>query len=152
MKKDKIKDLFLEQIRKIPIIQVACEKVGIARSSVYRWRNEDEEFYKKLDEALLEGETRINEMSQTQLISLIQEKSWPAISFWLRHRDPKFKERVEINANIQSQQDELTPEQEAVVREALRLALPKEEIATNSNKPKQDYEQSNDPKSKESTT
>ena len=41
MKKDKVKDAFLEQLRKVPIIQVACEKVGISRNSVYRWKNED---------------------------------------------------------------------------------------------------------------
>ena len=64
----------------------------------------------------------INEMGEAQLISLIKEKNWPAISFWLRHRNPKFKERIEINASIQSPQDELTPEQQTVVKEALRLA------------------------------
>ena len=122
MKKNKLQDLFLEQIRKIPIVQVACEKAGIARSSVYRWRDEDEEFRKKLEEALAEGEALVNDMGESQLLSLIREKSWQAISFWLRHRNPKFRDRVEINANIQAPQNELTPEQQEVVNEALRLA------------------------------
>lgn len=122
MKKDRTKELFLAQIRKIPIIQVACEKVGVARSSVYRWRDEDEEFNKALEEALAEGEALINEMSESQLISLIREKSWQAISFWLRKRSPKFKDRVEVTGRIESPQNELTPEQQAVVAEALRLA------------------------------
>ena len=121
MKKNRIKNLFLEQIKKIPIIEVACEKVGIARSSIYRWLSEDKEFSKELEKALLEGETRINELSKTQLISLIQEKNYPAISFWLRHRDPKFKDKIEINTASQPQ-NELTPEQQTIVREALRLA------------------------------
>ncbi|MDP2709398.1 MAG: phBC6A51 family helix-turn-helix protein [bacterium] len=122
MKKDRTKTLFLEQIRKIPIIQVACEKVGVARSSVYRWRDEDEEFNKALEESLAEGEALINEMSESQLISLIREKSWQAISFWLRKRSPKFRDRVEVSGNINNPQNELTPEQQAVVTEALRLA------------------------------
>lgn len=122
MKKDRTKDLFLEQIRKIPIIQVACEKVGVARSSVYRWRDEDEEFCKELEKALTEGEALINEMSESQLISLIREKSWQAISFWLRKRSPKFKDRVEVTGSIESPQNELSLEQQVIVTEALRLA------------------------------
>ncbi len=122
MKKDRTKELFLAQIRKIPIIQVACEKVGVARSSVYRWRDEDEEFNKELEQALAEGEALINEMSESQLISLIREKSWQAISFWLRKRSPKFRDRVEVSGNITAPQNELTPEQQAIVTEALRLA------------------------------
>ncbi len=122
MKKDRTKDLFLEQIRKIPIIQVACEKVGVARSSIYRWRDEDKKFREALGEALAEGETLINEMSESQLISLIREKSWQAISFWLRKRSPKFKDRVEVTGNIETPQNELTPEQQKIVSEALRLA------------------------------
>ncbi len=122
MKKDRTKTLFLEQIRKIPIIQVACEKVGVARSSVYRWRDEDEEFRQALEESLTEGEALINEMSESQLISLIREKNWQAISFWLRKRSPKFKDRVEVTGNIKSPQNALSPEQQAIVAEALRLA------------------------------
>lgn len=92
VKKDRTKILFLTQIHKIPIIQVACEKVGVARSTIYRWIDEDKEFAKALKEALAEGETLINEMSESQLISLIREKNWQAISFWLRKRSPRFKD------------------------------------------------------------
>jgi hypothetical protein len=122
MKKDRTKDLFLEQIRKIPIVMVACEKLGIARSTAYRWRDEDEEFRKKFEEALAEGEAMVNDMSEAQVISLIRDKNWSAISFWLRHRNPKFREHIEVTANVQNVQDKLTPEQEVVVKEALRLA------------------------------
>ena len=122
MKKDRNKDLILEQVRKIPIIQVACEKEGGARATVYRWKDEDEEFRKNLEVALAEGEALINDMGESQLLSLMKEKNWPAISFWLRHRNPKFRERIEVTANIKSPQDELTHEQQAVVQEALRLA------------------------------
>lgn len=136
MKKDRAKILFLEQLRKIPIVQVACEKVGVARSSIYRWRDEDEEFRQSLEKALCEGEALINDMSESQLISLIRDKSYQAISFWLRHRHQKFRERVEVTANIQSQ-DVLTPEQEEIVREALRLSSVNQ-ITTQSYEPQKD--------------
>lgn len=122
MKKKKIKNTFLEQLRKIPIVTVACEKVGISRNSVYRWRNEDEEFLKEMDQALADGEALVNDMGESQLLSLIQEKNWSAISFWLRHRNPKFRERIEVNANIKKLTEKLDPERESIVKEALRLA------------------------------
>lgn len=126
MKKDKVKDAFLEQLRKVPIIQVACEKVGISRNSVYRWKNDDPQFEKELTTALEEGEALVNDMSENQLLVLIREKNWHAISFWLRKRNPKFKDKIEVE--VKPKQEELTPEQEATVREALRLAgtLPNE--------------------------
>ncbi len=144
MKTDKTKELFLEQLRKIPIIQVACNKAGIARSSVYRWRDESEEFRKAFEEALVEGEAMVNDMSESQLVSLIGDKNWHAISFWLRHRNPKFRERLEVTANLQTPQDELNPEQEELVREALRLAsLGQSEIINNN---KQNHEPNNNNK------
>jgi len=96
MKKSKTKDLFLEQLKKVPIIQISAEKVGLSRNSIYRWRNTDEKFADDMDQALQEGEDFINDMSEGQLLNLIKEKSWPALAFWLKHRNPKFKEKVEI--------------------------------------------------------
>lgn len=121
MKKNRVKGEFLEQLRKVPIVQVACERVGISRNTVYRWRKEDSAFCKEMDIAIAEGEALVNDMSESQLISMIREKSWPAISFWLRKRSPKFRDRIEVTTNS-APQDELSPEQETVVKEALRLA------------------------------
>ena len=122
MKKDRTRDLFLEQVRKIPIVQVACEKVGVARSTVYKWRKDDPSFAKLMDEALADGEAIVNDMSESQLLAKIKNGEWPPIAFWLRKLHPKFKDRLEISGSLQSPQDELSPEQEAVVKEALRLA------------------------------
>lgn len=120
MKKNKKQGEFLGQLRKIPIVQVACEKTGISRNSVYRWRNEDEKFKKEFDEALAEGEALINDMSESQLLTLIKEKNWSAISFWLKHRNPRFTDKIEITTK--KDLEELTPEQETIVRQALELA------------------------------
>lgn len=119
MKKDKVWDAFLTELKRIPIVQVACEKTGVSRNSVYRWRNEDPEFYREMEAALAEGEALVNDMSESQLLSLIREKNWPAISFWLKHRNPKFRERVEVTTRG-SGDDTLTPQQEEQVKQALK--------------------------------
>lgn len=128
-KKNKVKDSFLEELKKIPIVQVACEKTGISRNSVYRWRKEDEEFTKEMDQALTEGEALVNDMSESQLLTLIKEKNFSAIRFWLNHRNPKFKDKVEVTTRIGLDDDVLTPEEEKVLKRALELA-----VFTNPNK------------------
>ena len=121
MKSTENKKLFLENLKKIPIIQVACEKSGISRATIYRWRDKDKKFRKNLNAALTESEALVNDMSESQLISLIREKNFPAIRFWLNHRHEKFKERVEVTTKSDDQ-EKLSPEQQKVVKEALRLA------------------------------
>lgn len=122
MKQDKTKEQVVAQLKEMPIVQIVCKKLGIGRATYYRWRNEDKEFQKATDEAIREGELLINDMSESQVVNLIREKNWPAISFWLKHHHPKYANKVEVIAQINQPAERLTPEQEAVVREALRLA------------------------------
>ena len=120
MKSANDKKIFIENLKKVPIIQAACERSSVSRASVYRWKKEDKEFAKNLEEALSEGEELINDLSEGQLISLIKERNYPSISFWLRHRHVKFRDRVEVTAKLEKQ-EALTPEQETMVREALKI-------------------------------
>ncbi len=111
---------FLEELKKVPIVQVAAEKTNVSRNSVYKWRKVDTDFAVKMDEALKEGEDLVNDISESQLLTMIKDKEWSAISFWLRHRNPKYKERMEITTKIED--TSLTPEQELIIRQALKLA------------------------------
>ena len=120
MKKNKFQDQFLEELRKVPIVQVACEKTGLSRNSIYRWRKEDKDFLKKMDTALSEGVALVNDMSESQLLTLIKKKNYPAISFWLRHRNDNYKNKLEITTKDDS--EELTPSQAKIVKQALKLA------------------------------
>ena len=120
MKKSKLQNQFFEELAKVPIVQVACEKTGVSRNSVYRWRKEDKAFASKMDKALAEGVALVNDMSESQLLTLIKEKNWSAISFWLRHRNDNYKDKIEVTTKEES--EALTPSQAKIVRQALRLA------------------------------
>lgn len=122
MKKNRVKDAFLEHLRKVPIVQAACEQVGVSRNSVYTWRNTDPSFRKQMEEALAEGEALMNDITENQLLSLISEKHWPAISFWLTKRNSRFRDRVDVRTTFDSADDTLSLEQETLVREALRFS------------------------------
>ena len=118
---DSNKELLLEQLKKTPIVQVACEKVGVGRATYYRWRKEDEEFAQLSDEAISEGNFLVNDMAESQLMSAIKEKNMTAIIFWLKHHHPAYLTRVEITST-QTKDPMLTTEQEEAVRKALLMA------------------------------
>jgi len=132
MKQDRLKNSLIEQLKEMPILQFAFKKIGVSRASYYRWRK-DPKFAKEADAAIAEGEALITDLSESQLISLIRDRNFPSLQLWLKAHHPKYGQKFEITANFQSHQDELTPEQEAVVREALRLAslLPEEKTEEN---------------------
>lgn len=135
MKKNKFQDKFLDELKKVPIVQVACEKTGLSRNSIYRWRKEDKNFLKKMDESLMEGVDLVNDMSESQLLTLIKEKDYPAISFWLRHRNSNYKNKIEVTTKEDS--EELTPSQAKIVKQALMLAkITKSKSIKNINKTK----------------
>ena len=92
-RQEKQKELLIEQLGKTPITQIACEKLGIARSTFYRWRDEDLEFKEKLIQALIKGKSLINDMAESKLIAGIQNNNMQAITYWLRHNHENYREK-----------------------------------------------------------
>lgn len=122
LRKNKHKKLVLEKLRKMPIVSVVCNQTGISRATYYRWISEDKDFQKNANEAMQDGELFINDMSESQVISLIKDKNWPSIQFWLRHHHPKYANKLKVEANINNTDEELTSEQKKIVKRALELA------------------------------
>lgn len=133
----KVEEKFFEELRKVPVVQVACEKTGISRNSIYRWRREDKDFKKNMEKALEDGIAFVNDMSESQLLTLIKEKSFPAIRFWLQHKHSGYKNKLEITNSQDS--EELTSSQEKIVKKALELAQVAQEQALTNIKKKEDY-------------
>jgi hypothetical protein len=132
------KESLIEQLRKKPVVEVACQKIGISRMTFYRWKKDKPEFAKSADEAILEGRSLVNDLAETQLIGAVKERNLQAITYWLRNHHPDYANKLEIKHAIQD--ENLTPEQEALVREALRLASSslekvEEKIAEQTNEP-----------------
>lgn len=122
MKNNKTKQLLLEQLKKTPIIQMAVEKIGVGRTSFYRWKQEDKKFARAVEEAILEGEMLINDLSELQLINLIKDKNFPAIRLWLQVHSKKYNPKVEVTGHLNVKEEPLTLEQEELVKKALGLA------------------------------
>ena len=116
------KKAVLEQLAKLPIVQVACQKAGICRATYYRWRIEDKQFIEDADEAIEEGVQMINDLSESQLIAAIKNQNFSAVRFWLQNRHRAYTNKVEVFDQGKRETQELTDEQKKIVEEALRLA------------------------------
>jgi predicted ArsR family transcriptional regulator len=86
-----IKEKFLEVLREMPIIEIACKKSGIGRTTYYRWRRTDHAFASMSDDAWRQGIDFINDMSESQMIHMIKEKKIAAISMWLKHNSSRYR-------------------------------------------------------------
>lgn len=115
------KELLLEQLKKTPIVQIACDKIGLSRVSFYNWKKKDKEFAKQVDAALLDGRSLVNDLAESQLINAVKDRNITAIVAWLKHNHPSYKTKVEIEGRV-NVIEELTPAQKELVRKALALA------------------------------
>ncbi|QQS44445.1 hypothetical protein IPM65_02500 [Candidatus Roizmanbacteria bacterium] len=113
------KQLVIEQ-KKIPIIQIVCEKVGIGRATYYRWRKEDKIFKKETDQAIQEGKFFINDLAESQLLSAIKNGNMTGIIYWLKHHHPDYTNKLEITTK-QLEDEKLSPEQEELIKNALQI-------------------------------
>ncbi len=121
-RKSREQAMLLEQLRKMPIVQIACEKAGVSRATYYRWKKEDEIFAKVAEEALSDGTALVSDMAESQLLSQIRDNNLGAIMYWLKHRNPNYNTKLEVTAKIRMQDEALTPEQRALIEKAIELS------------------------------
>jgi cytidylate kinase len=121
LKIKKQKEVLLEHLRTVPIVEVACKKGGISRATFYRWCNEDEDFKANVDNAKVDGVENINDMSEAHLIALIREKKYQAIALWLKNNHYRFMSEDKQNLIRKVQKKtELNLHQKELLKEALK--------------------------------
>lgn len=121
-RQDKLKEAFLEQLKRTPTIETACQKVTVARSTVYRWIRENKKFEKQVDDSLNEGRTFMSDIAENQLFSLIGEKKIEAIRLYLSTHNPRYGNKLELSGMVSTKTEPLTKEQRKLIREALKLS------------------------------
>lgn len=72
MKKGR-KTKFLEVLEKSPIVQYACEKVGISRNTFYRWLKEDPDFASSYKQSMEYGIDLVNDAAESNVLKGITE-------------------------------------------------------------------------------
>ncbi len=119
-RQSKTKQVLVDILKEMPVIQVAVKKAGISRDTYYRWKKEDKNFFRQSEDAFAQGIEFINDMSESQVVTLIKEKKMPAITLWLKHHHPRYGSKSQPYTPITSA-DELSPEEENMVLKALAL-------------------------------
>ena len=120
-RQQEMKELLITQLKKTPIIQVACEKIGLARSTYYRWCKDDQDFDFEANQALNRGKQLVNDMAESQLISAIRNQHMTAIIFWLKHHHKDYTTKVELSGEVKTAGVILTQEQEEAIQKAISL-------------------------------
>ena len=115
------KKAILEQLKKTPIIQVTCEKLGISRATFYRWKKKDEKFAEEVDLALQEGSQLINDMAESQLITAIKNGNLTGIIFWLKNHHKNYSPKLEVTTK--NTEIPLNDEQKEIIRQSLNMAF-----------------------------
>jgi len=118
----KIREAFIEQLKRTPTIETSCQKVGIGRATIYRWMKKSKGFETNVQEALLEGRLLMNDVAENQLFALIGEKKYEAIKFYLSTHNSRYSNKIELSGSVSTNDTPLTKEQKKLIREALKLS------------------------------
>lgn len=95
----KNKERFLEQLRKHPVVEVACRQSSVGRSTVYKWLDEDEEFTESFTMAKTQGKIFMCDMTESLLIKAASEGNMTAIIFFLKNNHPDYADKVRFIHN-----------------------------------------------------
>lgn len=94
----KLKQDIVDTLRDAPFINHATKKVGIARTTFYRWMKTDKIFEINVNGALQEGHKCMIELGESALFKKIKEGHFGAIKFYLENNHGNYmnkKYRVE---------------------------------------------------------
>ncbi|MDP2655711.1 MAG: phBC6A51 family helix-turn-helix protein [bacterium] len=117
----KARQALLEQLERTPIIELACDKVGISRTTFYRWIHANKDFAKTIEKSLVTGREFINDLAESQVLSLIKQGEIKAIRLWLTHNSARYANKLELSGTVATK-PELSTEQKKVIRRALKLS------------------------------
>lgn len=121
VRQGKLETALLEQLERTPIKELACDKVGISRTTFYRWVNSSKTFAADVEKSLTTGREFINDLAESQVLALIKQGEIKAIRLWLTHNSARYANKLELSGTV-STNTELSPEQKKVIREALKLS------------------------------
>ena len=120
IRQDKLRQALLEQLRRFPIREVAYEKVGISRMTCGRWRKSSKKFAEEIDAAMNEGREFINDLAESQVITLIRQGEIKAVRLWLQHNNSRYANKLELSGVVETKEILMTKAEKALRLQALK--------------------------------
>ena len=108
MKKPRLAKKFLEELERVPIVSVVCEKMNISRQTIYRWKKYDTEFEMRFNAALSMGRDGITDLAESKLISHINNGNMRAIEAWLENNTRRYHKAKSPNEQPENEPRTLT--------------------------------------------
>lgn len=85
-----VKKRMIELLLKYPIVEAACNKAGISRSTHYEWLQKDPDYRNKVEMALEASIATVNDVAESNIISKVKGGDFKATAYWLEHRHPAY--------------------------------------------------------------
>lgn len=80
----------LKELENNPLIERACKKIGIARSTFYRWCSADPAFKEAVEAAIAKGRDKMNDFAESKLLESISFGNLQGIRYWLDHNSKRY--------------------------------------------------------------
>lgn len=93
LNKLKVRKDLIQELEKNYLLQPACSKIGLTRSTVYRWMKDDQEFDQAVKMAQSVGIKYMSDYTESKLFKNIENQEQRAIEFWLRNNNERYKMR-----------------------------------------------------------
>lgn len=105
------KKALIDELKKMPIIEVACRKTDTGRTTYYRWRDEDTEFAREADEAIKFGKSIINDLAESKVITGIKNDDRTYTIYWLNNNHKTYVNKFKTSQIMKEEIIDLTDEE-----------------------------------------
>ena len=91
LNKPKALKALVKELEKNYLLQRACSKLGLTRSTVYRWMQEDPEFAAEVRAAQGIGRRFMSDYVESKLLKNVEDQHERAIEFWLKSNNERYR-------------------------------------------------------------
>ncbi len=105
IRQEEIREDLLKFAEENPIDSYICKKVGIGRSTLYRWLEEDKKFKKKFKDAKRIGVSLISDIAESNIIKNIKNGNQRAAEFWVKHHKADYAPQWNTKGNFKLQHE-----------------------------------------------
>src|SRR3989344_513676 len=118
----KMRQALLDQLERTPIIELACDKVGVSRTTFYRWIHASKTFAAAVEKSLTVGREFINDLAESQVITLVRQGEIKALRLWLQHNSARYANKLELSGTIDTKELPMTKAEKALRLQALKYS------------------------------
>lgn len=90
MKSERHRQKIIEELRRTPIVEIACKNAGVGRTAFYEWLKRNKKFRAQVEDAMLSSRATVTDLAESKLIGKIKEGSFKEIEFWLRNNSSTY--------------------------------------------------------------